>query len=76
MKVIIFYGTDCSDNDPFISEEALNDFAKELNAKIITIVNGGHFNASAGYNEFPQLLKIISEKNENPQEDLWKRDMH
>lgn len=45
-----------SDNDPFITQEALNNFAKEINAKTINIINGGHFNSNAGYNEFPQLL--------------------
>ena len=48
-----------SDNDPFITQQALNDFAHELNAQIINIKNGGHFNSNAGYNEFPQLLTLI-----------------
>ena len=54
-KIICFK----SDNDPFISQKALNNFAKDLDAEIINIKNGGHFNSNAGYNEFPQLLKQI-----------------
>ena len=48
-----------SDNDPFITQQALNDFAKKLHAKVINVANGGHFNSNAGYNEFPQLLTEI-----------------
>ena len=48
-----------SDNDPFISQQALNDFANKLNAKIINILGGGHFNSNAGYDKFPQLLSQI-----------------
>ena len=48
-----------SDNDPFITQQALSDFAKHLNAKIINIINGGQFNIDAGYNDFPQLLSLI-----------------
>jgi len=48
-----------SDNDPFISQNALNSFAKELNAKVLNIARGGHFNASAGFLKFEELLKEI-----------------
>ena len=48
-----------SDNDPFISQQALNDFAKDFNAKTINILGGGHFNSKAGYNKFPELLSQI-----------------
>lgn len=48
-----------SDDDPFISQQALNDFANELNAKTINIISGGHFNSNAGYNKFPELLSQI-----------------
>ncbi len=49
-----------SDNDPFISQEALNDFSKNLNAETINILNGGHFNINAGYDKFPELLNLIT----------------
>ena len=50
-----------SDNDPFISQQALNDFAKDLNAKTINISGGGHFNSNAGFDKFPELLSQIYE---------------
>lgn len=50
-----------SDNDQFISQQALNDFAKDLNAKTINISGGGHFNGNAGYDKFPELLSQIEE---------------
>lgn len=49
-----------SDNDPFISQQALNDFANKLNAKTINILVGGHFNADSGYGEkFEEILKYV-----------------
>ncbi len=51
-----------SDNDPFISQEALIEFANELNAKIINIPNGGHFNTNAGFNKFDELLNLIGKQ--------------
>ena len=50
-----------SDNDPYISQQALNNFAEELNAKTINILGGGHFNSNAGYDKFPELLSQIKE---------------
>jgi len=49
-----------SDNDPFITQNALESFAKNLNAKIVNIKNGGHFNSNAGYNKFVELLDEIT----------------
>lgn len=48
-----------SNNDPFITQEALNKFGKNLMAKIINIDNGGHFNSKSGYDKFPELLDEI-----------------
>ena len=48
-----------SDNDPFITQKALNEFCNNLEAKVFNIANGGHFNSSAGFDEFPTLLEII-----------------
>lgn len=49
-----------SDNDPFISQQALNDFANELNARTINILGGGHFNTDSKYAEkFEEILKHI-----------------
>ena len=43
-------------------QQALNDFANELNAKTINILGGGHFNSNAGYDKFPELLSQIKEQ--------------
>ena len=56
-KLILISGF--NNDDPFISQQALNDFANELNAKTINILSGGHFNSNAGYNKFPELLSQI-----------------
>lgn len=48
-----------SQNDPFITQDALNNFAKKLDAKTINIKDGGHFNTDAGFQTFPELLKLI-----------------
>ncbi len=48
-----------SDNDPFISQNALNDFAEKLDAKIVNIKNGGHFNKDSGYCEFYEILEEL-----------------
>ncbi len=48
-----------SDNDPFISQIALKSFASELNAKLINVNNGGHFNGNAGYGNFKELQEEI-----------------
>ena len=48
-----------SDNDPFITQEALDEFAKKLDSKLINIKNGGHFNQSSGYNTFKELIEQI-----------------
>lgn len=47
------------DNDPFISQTALLSFANNLNARIVNIAGGGHFNKAAGYTTFKNLLDII-----------------
>ena len=48
-----------SNNDPFITQEALNNFTSALNARTINIENGGHFNAGAGYITFNELINEI-----------------
>ena len=51
-----------SNNDPFITQDALNNFASNLNAEVVDIENGGHFNLNAGYDKFEELYKIIKER--------------
>ena len=48
-----------SDDDPFITQEALNKFAEQLEARIVNIVHSGHFNLKAGFSRFIQLLEEI-----------------
>lgn len=50
-----------SNNDPFISNEALIDFSKVLDSKLEVINDAGHFNEKAGYVEFAQILKYIDD---------------
>lgn len=48
-----------SKNDPYVKLEKLTDFAQQLQAQVICIDNAGHFNASAGYLQFENLLLHI-----------------
>lgn len=48
-----------SDNDPYVPQTALNDFAAKLDTKLNIIPNAGHFNSSSGFTTFPQLLAKI-----------------
>lgn len=45
-----------SENDPFIPIDYLKHFSKLIKSKLISIPNGGHFNSTAGYNTFLELL--------------------
>ena len=48
-----------SDNDPYISLTKAEELANHLDTKLEIIKNAGHFNAKAGYLEFPKLLEDI-----------------
>jgi len=50
-----------SDNDPYITLEKTEALASNLGSNVTLIGNGGHFNAAAGFTEFPQLLNMIQE---------------
>ena len=54
-EIVCIYG----DNDPYITQEALHEFAKFINAKEKIIHNGGHLNEDAGYIKFDEILKEI-----------------
>ena len=54
-EIVCIYG----DNDPYIPQNVLKQFAKSINAKEIIIHNGGHLNEAAGYKSFPEILKEI-----------------
>ena len=49
-----------SDNDPFVPIENAEEIARGLGVEVELVKNAGHFNASAGYKEFPLLLEKIS----------------
>ncbi|MFW5746441.1 MAG: RBBP9/YdeN family alpha/beta hydrolase [Nanoarchaeota archaeon] len=48
-----------ADNDPYVPLEKSREFAFHLNTTPHIIEGGGHFNADAGYLQFPLLLKDI-----------------
>lgn len=48
-----------SDNDPHVPIERAKAFAKALHSEEVLVKGGGHLNESAGYKEFPLLLKLI-----------------
>ena len=53
--IVCIYG----DNDPYITQDALQEFAKSINAKEVIIHNGGHLNEAAGYTKFDEILNEI-----------------
>jgi len=54
-KVVSFH----SDNDPFIPQYKLVEFAKTISAEEKMVKGGGHINKSAGMTEFEQLFNAI-----------------
>ena len=48
-----------SDNDPYISLEELKRFSSAIHSKEILIEKAGHFNVTAGYKTFEEVLKYI-----------------
>ena len=53
--IVCFY----SDNDPYVSFEEEDNFAKLVANRKIIVENGGHLNAESGFDKFPELLKFI-----------------
>ena len=49
-----------SDNDPFVCIENGKKAADELGVELSFVPNAGHFNESAGYTKFPELLNAMS----------------
>ncbi len=46
-------------NDPYVKFNKLQEFAELIEAKSIVIETAGHFNQSAGYTQFKELLEYI-----------------
>lgn len=52
----VFYG----DDDPYVTQDALQNLATELRVEPRVIKKGGHLNTDAGYTTFPTVLDTIS----------------
>jgi len=52
-----------SDNDPYVPQKLSESFAKNIVAEKNIIPGGKHLNAESGFEEFPQLLKIINKND-------------
>ncbi len=48
-----------SKNDPYIPYNILDEFTKDINAKVYLKENAGHFNSESGYSTFEELLSIL-----------------
>ena len=48
-----------SKDDPYVKFDALESFAKSINAKTVVYEKAGHFNEKAGYTEFEDILKFL-----------------
>lgn len=59
-KATVLYG----DDDPYVTQEALQQLANALDVKPIVIQGGGHLNTERGYVTFPQLLDAVLEIEE------------
>ena len=50
-----------SDNDPYVEPALTEAMAQAINAEFVTEPGGGHFLASDGYEQFPQLYERLAE---------------
>ena len=51
-----------SDNDPYVCLGNGEKLSEELGVRLNFVPNAGHFNTSAGYTQFPDLFKVIMDK--------------
>lgn len=54
-KPFVFYG----DDDPYVTQQALQGLAAALYVEPNVVHQGGHLNTDAGYMEFPELLEAV-----------------
>ena len=54
-NIVSFYGN----NDPYIPQIYLSQFASYIGGKSIVVSNAGHFNSSAGYTKFDTILEEL-----------------
>lgn len=52
-----FHGTD----NPYVPLWMGEEIASKIDIELMPIINGGHLNADAGFNEFPALLEKVRE---------------
>ena len=58
LKRIVIYG----DNDPYVPQKTMENFAAEIKADDVYVVeNGGHLSTGAGFTQFPLLLDLVEE---------------
>ncbi len=55
-KVHILYG----EGDAYVPKEQAEELQRHLQTRMTVIPRGGHLNSEAGFNEFPDLLKMIA----------------
>jgi hypothetical protein len=55
----VIYG----DNDPYVTQPALQEVSLGLKVSPLVIHRGGHLNSEAGYTKFPKLLEIVNSIN-------------
>lgn len=60
-KIVCFYG----DNDPYLSQDMLKDFADKVGNEIVVIEEGGHLNSESGYTSFNELFDYIKGSRQN-----------
>lgn len=56
-KITVIHG----DNDDRVPVDEGKYLAKELNAKLVIVKNGGHLNGSSGWLQLPQALEVLNE---------------
>lgn len=54
-RTIVFH----SDSDPYVPLAKGEEISRNMKAKLIVLHGAGHINSSAGFQQFPQLLKEI-----------------
>ena len=67
-RFVVFH----SDDDPYVDLANGKKLSEELGVELNFVPNAGHFNASAGYTEFPDLLKEVMQV-ELPEDKNYER---
>lgn len=62
-QTFVLYG----DNDPYVPQEGLSKLAKDLQVEPVIFPGGGHLNSDSDFSEFPELLEIFKQLNNDGQ---------